>query len=131
MLVRARVRVRGTRSSRSLMALVDTGARMSVLDKELAEELGVNYTGRELSFISISGHRLRASEAVVLEFEVDGELLRYEAVAVADLPEAVKAALRSSGLDERLVVGLLTLERANMVPDATRGLLRRVEAFIF
>ena len=116
MLVRARVR--GTRSSCTLTALVDTGARMSVLDSEL-------------SFISISGHRLRASEAVVPEFEVDGELLRYEAVAVADLPDAVKAALRSSGLDERLIVGLLTLERANMVPDATRGLLRRVEAFIF
>jgi len=104
---------------------------MSVLDRGLAEELGVNYTGRALSFISISGHRLRASEAAVLEFEVDGAPLRYEAVAVAVLPDAVRAALRPSGLDECLIVALLTLERANMVPDTTRGLLRRVEAFIF
>ncbi len=129
-LVRARVRLRGERATRSLVALVDTGARMSVLDKALADELGVLYTGRELSFISISGHRLRAVEAVVPELELEGIGLRYEAVAVAELPEAVKNALTSSGLDEGLIIGLLTLERANLVPDPTTGGLRHVESFI-
>jgi len=38
--------------------------------------------------------------------------------------------LRESGLDENVALGLLTLERASMVPDTAAGTLRRVEAFI-
>ena len=39
----------GERATRSLVALVSTGARMSMLDKALVDELGVLYTGRELT----------------------------------------------------------------------------------
>jgi len=127
LLVRARVRLRGARTSYEAEALVDTGARMSILSERLAGEIGV---GRELSFISISGHRLRAREALVQELELEGVLLRYAVVAVAELPEPVRAVLREAGLDEEMVIRLLTLERANLVPDPTTGALRRVEAFI-
>jgi hypothetical protein len=64
-------------------------------------------------------------------FEVEGEVLKYEIVAVAGIPENVKRVLSQSELDENVVVGLLTIERANMVPDTTTGTLRRVESFMF
>ena len=130
MLVKARVRLRGARVVHEAEALVDTGARMSILSDRLAGEIGVELTGRELSFISISGHRLRAREALVQELELEGVPLRYAVVAVAELPEPVRTVLREAGLNEEMVIGLLTLERANLVPDPTTGALRRVEAFI-
>ncbi len=63
-------------------------------------------------------------------FEVEGEVLKYEIVAVAEIPENVKRVLSQSELDENVVVGLLTIERANMVPDTITGTLRRVESFL-
>jgi predicted aspartyl protease len=131
-LVRARVRLTGTKASYSAnTVLADSGARMSLVDRLLAERVGVQHTGREISFTSISGHAVKAFEAVVPELEVEGEILRYEAVSVAEMPNAVKETLRKNGLDENMVVGVLTLERANMVPDATTGKLEKVGSFIF
>jgi len=87
-LVRARVRLSGVKGSYS--AVADAGARMTLVGRSLAERVGVEYTGRALSFFSASGHPVEALEAVVPELEVEGEALRYEAVAVAEIPEAVK-----------------------------------------
>ena len=67
-LVRARVYLRGYKRSCSSTALVDTSVRMTLIDKLLAEEIGVEYTGRILSFISISGQPVKAFEAVVSMF---------------------------------------------------------------
>ena len=130
-LVKARVGVSGSRGSYSSIALVDTGARMTLVDRLVAERVGVEHTGRILGFTSISGHIVKAVEATVPVFEVEGEVLKYEIVAVAGIPENVKRVLSQSGLDENVVVGLLTIERANMVPDTTTGTLRRVESFMF
>lgn len=129
-LVRARVRLLSARGGYSSEALVDTGARMSLVDRLLAERVGVEYTGRSINFVSVSGHIVKASEAIIPEFELDGEALKYEAVAVAGMPRGVKEALKDSGLDENLVVGLLTLERAGMIPDTASGRLERVGSFI-
>ena len=129
-LVKARVCLKGVRKIYSSTALVDTGARMSLLDKLLAHRLGVEYTGRELSFIPVSGHRLKASEAIIPHIEVDDVKLKSEVVAVVRLPEDVKKVLRDNGLDDNFIVGLLTLERANLVPDTTRGILKKTEAFV-
>ena len=57
-------------------------------------------------------------------------LLKFEAVAVAEIPERVKEALRGSAIDEHIIIGFLTVERADMIPDTTTGTLGRVEAFI-
>ena len=129
-LVKARVRLSGARGSYSSTALADTSARMTLIDKSLAERVGVQYTGRVIDFVSVSGHVVRALEAVVPEFEIEGELLKYEAVAVAEIPERVKEVLRKSEIDENVMVGVLTIERANMVPDTATGTLRKVESFI-
>jgi len=92
--------------------------------------LGVEYTGRRLDLISVSGYRVEAVEALIPELVLEGEVLRYEAVAVAEIPKEVREALRRDELDEHLVLGLLTLERAGMRPNPATGRLERVESFI-
>lgn len=129
-LVKAKVRLLSEKGTYSSTVLADTGARMSLVDRLLAERIGVEYTGRDINFVSISGHTVKASEAVVSELEVEGELLKYEAIAVADIPKNVKEKLRDAGLDENIIIGVLTLERANMIPDTTTGTLKKVESFI-
>ena len=130
-LVRARIKLVGKRAVYSANAvLVDTGVRMSVVDTSIAERIGVEYTGRRLRFLAISGHTIEASEAIVQELEIDGEALKYEAIAVAEIPPVVKDMLKRNGLDENVVIGVLTLERANMVPNTTTERLERVESFI-
>ena len=54
--VKARISLRGSKDSYSSIALVDTGARMTLVDRLLAERIWVVYTGRVLSLVSISGH---------------------------------------------------------------------------
>jgi len=130
MLVKAKVRLLGVKDSYSSIVLIDSGARMSLLDKALAEKLGVEYTGREIDFISISGHTVKGLEAILSQIDVEGEVLKYEPVAVAEIPKTVKEALRKSELDENVIIGILTLERANMIPDTTTGTLKKVESFI-
>ena len=130
-LVIARAHLQGYKRSYSSTALVDTSVRMTLIDRLLAEEMGVGCTGRILSFISISGQPVKASEAVVSMLEIEGEILRYEIVAVADISESVKKVLAQNGFDENIIIGLLTIERANMMPDTTSGVLRKVESFIF
>lgn len=73
---------------------------------------------------------MEASGATVKEFEIEGEALKYEAVAVAEIPEGVRETLAKSELDGRVVVGLLTLERANMLPDVATGKLKKVGTFV-
>ncbi|KPV61839.1 MAG: hypothetical protein AOA65_2175 [Candidatus Bathyarchaeota archaeon BA1] len=129
-LVKANVRLLGMKDSYSSMALTDTGARMSLVDRLLAERIGVEYTGREISFVSISGHAVKASEAIIPKLEMEGETLKYEAIAVTEIPKNVKETLKNNELDENVIIGVLTLERANMIPDTTTGTLKRVESFI-
>jgi predicted aspartyl protease len=126
-MVKARASLHGLREAYNCVALVDTGARMTIIDSVLAERIGVEYTGRALNPISISGQVLRALEAVVPVLRVEDEELKYEAVAVISIPEDVKRVLRQSRPDENIVIGLLTLERAGMVPDTVTGSLRKVE----
>jgi len=130
MLVTAKVRLVGSKGSYSSTALADSGARMSLADKSLAERIGVEYTGREINFVSVSGHTVKASEAIVSELELEGEVLKYEPIAVAEIPKLVKETLLKNELDENMLIGVLTLERANTIPDTTTGKLRKVESFI-
>jgi len=103
---------------------------MTLVDRGLADHIGVDYTGRKLSLVSVPGHRIEALEALVPEFVLEDEALKYEAVAVAEIPGEVREALRRNGLDERIIVGLLTLERTGMMPKAVTGKLERVEIFV-
>jgi predicted aspartyl protease len=129
--VRARVVVTGSKGSREGTALVDTGAVMTVVDRDVADAVGVVYTGRRRALISATGHRLEGEVAVVRELIVEGEVLDYEKVLAVRLDEEVKRALRSLDVDDSIIVGVTTIELAGFIPDTATGRLRRIEAFLF
>lgn len=129
--LRARVVVTGSKGSREGTALVDTGAVMTVVDRDVADAVGVVYTGRRRALISATGHRLEGEVAVVRELIVEGEVLDYEKVLAVRLNEEVKKALRSLDVDDSIIVGVTTIELAGFIPDTATGRLRKIEAFLF
>jgi hypothetical protein len=65
--VRAKVAVKGLKGFREGTALVDTGVAMTVVDRDVADAIGVMYTGRRKMLISAAGHRLEGEVAIVKE----------------------------------------------------------------
>ncbi len=130
-IVKARVRLKGMRSSRECVALVDTGAAMTVIDKGLAEEVGVTYTGRKRSLVSATGHKLEGEVAIIRELVVEDEVLDYEKVMVVELSGEVSKVLRDMGVEDSVIIGLTTIELAGLMPDTATGRLKKVETFLF
>lgn len=130
-IVKSNVELRGSKSSEKGVALVDTGAHMTVIDRHLAEALGVIYTGKERSLISATGHRLKGEVAVIRELIIEGETLDYEKVLVVELNEEVKRTLSNLGVHPSIIIGITTVELANLIPDTTTGRLRKIETFLF
>jgi predicted aspartyl protease len=124
--VKAKVVLRGSRASRELVALVDTGASMTVIDPSLADELGVEFTGKERALITASGQKLVGRVAIVKELVVEGEALDYERVLVLSFNDDVKRLLRDLGADPTIILGVTTLESAGLVPDLVTGRLKKV-----
>jgi len=129
--VRAKVVLKGTKDSEECVALVDTGAAMTVIDSSLAETIGVTYTGRKRSLLSATGHRLEGEIAIVRELIVEGEVLDYEKVLRVEFSEEVRKVLRSLEVEDSLILGLTTVELASFTPDTATGRLRKVETFLF
>jgi len=109
---------------------VDGGAAITVIDKKVADFIGVIYTGRRRGLVGITGHKLEGEIGIVREFVIEGEVLNYERVLVVKMNENVKRVLRESGVDDSVVVGITTVESAGMIPDASTGRLRKVQVFI-
>jgi predicted aspartyl protease len=130
-IVRAGVVVKGSKGSREGTALVDTGAAMTVVDREVADAVGVMYTGRRRMLISATGHRLEGEVAIVKELNVEGEALDYEKVLAVKLDEEAKKALRKLDVDDSIIIGITAIELAGFIPDITIGKLRKIEAFLF
>lgn len=131
MIVKAKTMLRGFKGSKECVVLVDTGAIMTVVDKGLAEAVGVEYTGRRRSLTSATGHRLEGEIAVVRELTVEDETLDYEKVLVVGLDGKVKEALKRLNVNDSAILGVTTLELANFMPDTATGKLRKIEAFLF
>jgi hypothetical protein len=74
-IVRTRVSLKGMRGSEDCIALVGTGAAMTVTDRSLAENVGVTYTDRRRSLVSATGHKLESEVAIVRELVVEDEVL--------------------------------------------------------
>jgi predicted aspartyl protease len=129
-IVRTRVSLKGMRSSKDCIALVDTGAAMTVIDRSLAENVGVTYTGRR-SLVSATGHKLEDEVAIVRELVIEDEVLDYEKVMVVELSGYVKKVLREIGVDDSVIIGLTTVELAGLMPDTATGRLKKVETFLF
>ena len=95
-IVKATVKLRGTKGEYRAEALVDSGARMSLLDKSLAENIGVEYTERTIDFVSISGHVIKGQEAVTPELRIEDEVLKYAALAIAEIQNLLRKRLRKA-----------------------------------
>jgi predicted aspartyl protease len=130
-IVRTRVSSKGMRGSKDCIALVDTGAAMTVIDRSLAEEVGVTYTGRRRSLVSATGHKLEGEVAIVRELVVEDEVLDYEKVMVVELSGGLRKVLREIGVDDSVIIGLTTVELAGLMPDTATGRLKKVETFLF
>ena len=72
---RTRVSLKGMRGSKDCIALIGTGVAMTVIDRILAENVGVTYTGRRRSLVSATGHKLEGEVAIVRELVVEDEVL--------------------------------------------------------
>jgi hypothetical protein len=130
-IVRTRVSLKGMRGSKDCIALVGTEAAMTVIDRSLAENVGVTYTGRRRSLVSATGHKLEGEVAIVRELVVEDEVLDYEKVMVVELSGDVRKVLREIGVDDSVIIGLTTVELAGLMPDTATGRLKKVETFLF
>jgi len=128
--VRAKVAVKGLKGFREGTTSVDTGAAMTVVDRGVADAVGVMYTGRRM-LISAAGHRLEGEVTIVKELNIEGEVLDYEKVLAVKLGEEVKKTLRELDVDDSIIVGITTTELAGFIPDTTTGRLRKIETFLF
>jgi len=128
-IVRAKVVLRGSKGSREGVALVDTGAAMTVVGGEVADAVGVMYTGRRRMLMSATGHRLEGEVAIVRELNIEGEALDYEKVLAVKLGEEVKKTLRELDVDDSIIVGIAAIELAGFIPDTSTGKLRKIETF--
>lgn len=129
-MVKASIKIVGSRSSAQGIALVDTGASLTLVDEEVANEVGVRYLGRVVRVVVADGHEVQARLAVVDKLIVEGEELLYAHVAVLRFTEKLRERLRSLGLADWCVIGVTTLELLQLVPDPTTGRLRKSSALL-
>jgi predicted aspartyl protease len=125
-IVLSRFRLVGTKGSASGKAVVDTGTLMSILDRDFAEQIGVERTGRKIDLMTLSGQIVSCEEVLVKELEIEGERLLSEKMAVCELPENVKKMLREKEASENLIVGAVSLELAGYGIDPRRRKLVKV-----
>jgi predicted aspartyl protease len=104
---------------------------MTVVDREVADAVGVTYTGRRRMLMSATGHRLEGEVAIVRELNIEGEVLDYEKVLAVKLAEEVKKTLRKLDVDDSMIIGITTIELAGFIPDTSTGKLRKIETFFF
>jgi len=131
LIVKADVTFQGSKSSERCIALVDTGAAMTVVDKKFADSLGVEYTGRKRSLTSATGHRLEGKVAIFKELKVEDEILDYEKALVVEFNDEVREALRKLDVSDSMIIVVVTLELANFIPDTNTGKLKKIETFLF
>jgi len=128
--VKAKVVLKGSKGSKELVALVDTGASTPVIDRSLAEEIGVIFTGRR-ALVTVSGHKIEGEVAIIKELIIEDEALDYKRVLVNELSEDVKKTLKNIGVSDLLIIELTTIESASLLPDTKNGKLRKFETFLF
>jgi predicted aspartyl protease len=128
--VKAKVVIRGSKGSAELTALIDAGSSMTVVDRGLAEAIGVEYTDRERVSVTASEQEIVSKVAIVKELTVENGPLKFERVLVMDFSENVKEGLKNLGVSDSMVLGMATPESAGFIPDTTTDKLRRVKLLL-
>jgi predicted aspartyl protease len=126
MLVKTSIEVAGFRGSRKGLAIVDTGASLTLLDEIVARDIGVRMTGRELSLTVADGHEVKGLLAIVDKLRVEDEELPGAHVAVISFPERLRDRLSMLNVDNWVIVGLATLEILGLTPNVKTGKLEKV-----
>jgi predicted aspartyl protease len=129
-IVRARLRLEGSKEYSEGIILVDTGASVTVVDREMADKVGVTYVKRTSTLTTASGHKMEGELAVIDKLIVEREELPYAHLLILKIPEGVKEMLRSKQLSDWGMIGLTTLELLNLMPDITTGKLKKTESFM-
>jgi len=128
-IVKATVRVEGPRGFIEGVALVDTGASLTLLDKGIADRVGARPIGRRVRMVVADGHEVIGELAILRKLVVEGEELPGAHVALIDFPEELVRRLRSLGLCGWCVIGLSTLELLGLAPNTAVGRVERIGAF--
>ncbi|KPV61713.1 MAG: hypothetical protein AOA66_1683 [Candidatus Bathyarchaeota archaeon BA2] len=129
-IVKARLRLEGSKEYSEGIILVDTGASVTIVDKEVVDKVGVTHVKRTLTLMTASGHKMDGELAVINKLIVEGEELPYAHLLVLRIPEEVKEMLRSKQLSDWGIIGLTTLELLNLMPDTMTGKLKKAESFM-
>jgi len=129
-IVRARFKLEGSKEQVEDVALVDTGASVTIVDKHIADEVDVTYIKRMLTVTTASGHKMEGELAVAEKLTVEKEELAYAHLLVLEIPREVKEMLKSRQLCDWGIIGLTTLELLNLMPDIMTGQLRKAESFM-
>ena len=129
-IVKARLRVEGSRGYSEGIALVDTGASVTIIDRDVADKVDVTYVKRTLTLTTASGHKMDGELAVINKLIIEGEELPYAHLLILKIPREVKEMLKSKELGDWGIIGLTTLELLNLTPDTTTGKLKKAESFM-
>ena len=129
-IVKARLRVEGSRGYSEGIALVDTGASVTIIDRDVADKVDVTYVKRTLTLTTASGHKMDGELAVINKLIIEGEELPYAHLLILKIPGEVKEMLKSKELGDWGIIGLTTLELLNLTPDTTTGKLKKTESFM-
>ena len=129
-IVRANLRLEGTKEHSEGTALIDTGASVTLIDRDVADKVGVTHLRRTLTLTTASGHKMEGELAVINKLVIEGEELPYAHLLILKIPKEVKEMLRSKQLSDWGIIGLTTLELLNLMPDTTTGKLKKSESFM-
>jgi predicted aspartyl protease len=129
-LVKANVSAAGAKGCVSGVALVDTGAAVTLLDEDTADKLGVKRVGRRLRLVVADGYEVSGELAIVDKLVVDGEELPGAHIATLKFPNEVRERLRALGLSDWCIVGLSALEILGLVANTTTGKVERIGSLL-
>ena len=130
MLVKANVSVVGARDSVTGIALVDTGAPITLLDEAIANHIEVRYVGRRLGLVVADGHEVSGELAIVHKLIVEGEELPGAHIAVFKFSDEIKKRLKAHGVMDGCIIGLSTLEILGLAANTTTGKVERVGSLL-
>ena len=128
--IKASLKITGFRGSIEEVALVDTGAPLTLLDRGVADKVGVEYAGEEDRVVVADGHEVKGELAVVRELVIEGRKLPYAHLAVIKFPQKLREALRRMGLSSCCIAGLTALEPLQLILGTATGRLRELPALL-
>ena len=130
MLVKANVSVVGAKDSVTGIALVDTGASITLLDEAIANRIEVRYLGRRLGLVVADGHGVSAELAIVNKLIVEGEELPGAHIAVFRFSDEIRKRLKAHEVMDGCIIGLSTLEILGLAANTTTGKVERVGSLL-